>query len=179
GVKAPRRVELPMDLLHQLAAEEVAAAVPLVAEGGVVEKRLDQEHFLPKETTKVLHGVEDSPEEAQAAAYLTGGEPRPEGPLLLVEVPGDRPEQGVLAVAVPVDGEAVPRRVGDLDERQLGNRERAHLHVDEEERVPIVRRGPDLHARPRLIGGSRDAQEALPPRAFARSGIDPEAIEEP
>src|SRR5437899_4805551 len=99
GVKAPSRVELPMNLLHQLAAEEVAAAVPLVTEGGVVEERLNQEHFLPKETTKVLHGVADAPEEAQAAAHLAGGEARPEGPLFLFEVPGDRPEQGVLAVA--------------------------------------------------------------------------------
>src|SRR6185436_5485439 len=104
-VETTARPELLVDGLHQVPAEQVVTAVPLVEERRMVEERLHEEQILPEETTEILHGVEDAPKEAEPGPDLARGQPGHGGPPLFGEIPRQRPEQGLLTVVVPIDPE--------------------------------------------------------------------------
>ena len=104
---------------HHVPAEEIATALPLVQDGGVIEQRLDQEDLLSDEPAEALHRVEHAAEEAHARPDLPRGQAVLHGPELLVEIARRRAEQRIAAIEIAVDGVARPRRVGDLHERQL------------------------------------------------------------
>ena len=106
-MKAAARAELPVDRLHQLAAEQVVAAVPLVEKRRVVEERLHQEEVLAEEVAEVLHGLEDAAEEAEAGPHLPGREPRGGRAPLLAKVSRQRAEERLLTVVVAIDAEAL------------------------------------------------------------------------
>src|SRR6516162_2999227 len=150
-----------MDVVHQLLAQEVPAATPLVEKRRVVEERLHEEQLLTEEVTEGAHRVEDVAQESQAPAHLPRGETRLERSTLLGKVAAHRAEERVPSLPVVVDVEALAARVGDLDEAQLGHAEWPDLHVDEQQRVAILMRHAELHAGPRLVRRRGDAQEPL------------------
>jgi len=134
------RRELCVDRLHEVPAEQVVAAVPLVEERRVIEERLHEKQILAEQAAELPHRVEHPAEEPEPRADLTRSEPGSNGPTLLGKVPGQRAEERVLSVLVPIDAEPPRGRIGDLDEGKLGNPEGAHLDVHEDHRIAIVAR---------------------------------------
>ena len=97
---------------------------------------------------------------------------------LLGDVTRRGAEQRVAPGHVAVDGVARAGGVGDLHERQLGHRQRRHLDVHQERGIAVVGRGAHLHARPRLVGGRGDADEAVAVAAHRVTGSIMEALEQ-
>ena len=174
-VETAAGAELPVDGLHQVPAEQVVTAVPLVEERRVIEERLHEEQILPEETAEVFHGVEHAPEEPEPGPNLARGEPGRRRPPLLGEIPRQRPEERLLAVVVPVDPESLGGRIRDLHEGELRNAERTDLDVDEDDRVAIVARGPELDAGPALLRRREDPEEPMTRAVQPRRLADPEA----
>src|SRR5262249_32278898 len=141
----------------------------------VIEERLHEKQILAEQAAELLHRVEHPAEEPEPRADLTRGEPGSHGPTLLGKVPGQRAEERVLSVLVPIDAEPPRGRIGDLDEGKLGDPEGAHLDVDEDDRIAIVARGAELDPRPALLGRRVDPEEAMPDLIETGRPVDPEA----
>src|SRR3989441_8086897 len=62
--------ELRVEALHDLAAEEIAAAMPLVEHGRVIEERLDEIDVGADQAAEPVHGVEHAREQAEPPADL-------------------------------------------------------------------------------------------------------------
>src|SRR5213593_4346395 len=96
-----RRAERPtlaegrVDLFHDVAAEEIGAAAPLVENGRVIEERLDQEEFLPDEAAEAFHALEYAGEESQSRPDLPWRQAVLHGAQLLLEIARCRAEEGV------------------------------------------------------------------------------------
>src|SRR5262245_9933108 len=136
--------ELAVDRLHELLTEEIVAAAALVEKGRMVEEWLDQEEVLAEEPAEALHRVQHPAEEPQPRSHLTGRQSRRHCAPLLGEIAGHRAEEGVQAVLVPVDPEALRSRIRDLDEAELGNPEWTDLDVDQHQRIAVVARCAEL-----------------------------------
>src|SRR5881628_478221 len=94
----PALAEGGVDLCHDVAAEEIPAAAPLVEDGRVIEERLDQEEFLPDEPAEAFHALEHAGEEAQSRPDLPRRQAVPHGAQLLLEIARRRAEEGVAPI---------------------------------------------------------------------------------
>src|SRR6266571_3701645 len=73
GAVEPRREpaplgELRVEAVHDLAAEEIAAPMPLVQHGRVIEERLDEVELGADQAAEPVHGLEHAREQAEPPA---------------------------------------------------------------------------------------------------------------
>src|SRR5881628_1037115 len=73
--QATAGLESRVDLVHSIAADEVAAAVALVVQRGVIEERLHEIEVATEQAAKIVHALEHVSEHAEALAHLSRRQP--------------------------------------------------------------------------------------------------------
>src|SRR2546422_551711 len=91
--------ELPVEVVHDLVPEQIAAAMALVEHDRVIEERLDEKDLSADEAAEPLHGIEDSREQAEAPAHLPGGQAILGSAHLLIDIAREGAEERVAPVA--------------------------------------------------------------------------------